>query len=109
DRRTVTGSQEPVALFKTKNDLPEEVRAKAAKLVNARLADLRRRAHAAGRHPAAMRRTSEARQEASSFQRPSPDCVGPTRARLAGSVKRFVSLRPTSRLSPPLHEAPHLF
>src|SRR5262245_23546421 len=52
------------------------------------------------------RRPSEAWQESSSFQRPSPDCVGPTLARLAGSVKRFVSLRPTSRLSPPPRSAP---
>src|SRR5215831_16901230 len=37
------------------------------------------------------RRPSEAWQESSSFQRPSPDWVGPTRARLAGSVKRFTS------------------
>jgi starvation-inducible DNA-binding protein len=39
DRRTVTGSQEPVALFKTKNDLSEEIRDKAVELLNARLAD----------------------------------------------------------------------
>src|SRR6516164_5947120 len=45
-------------------------------------------------------------QESSSFQRPSPDRVGPTLARLAGSVKRFESLRPTSRLSPPPRSAP---
>src|SRR5262249_7759749 len=53
-------------------------------------------------------RPPEAWQESSS-QRPSPHWVGRALARLAGSVMRFVSLRPTSRLSPPLREAPHLF
>jgi hypothetical protein len=41
DRRTVTASQEPVAPFKTKNDLLEGIRAKAVELLNVRLADLR--------------------------------------------------------------------
>ena len=34
-------SQDPVAMFKTRNDLSEEIRAKAVELLNARLADLR--------------------------------------------------------------------
>src|SRR5262249_32182485 len=50
---------------------------------------------------------AEAGQESSSFQRLSPDCVGPTLARLAGWFKRFLSPRPMSRLSPlPPRSAP---
>ena len=69
-----------------------------------RLAALRCTGRCGGR--VADRSSSAAWQESSSFQRPSPDCVGPTLARLAGSVKRFVSLRPTSRLSPPSAKRP---